>query len=106
MAEGQNKGAYKSTKSTSWDTIQLTAGQMIQFGNIYDTVKGQHDLTFQFSEANTSTGDQTTGTTFPLGGSAVDYIGGTQTPEPCGVSLLAVAAMSLLGRRRRARVCG
>jgi len=30
MAEGQNKGAYKSTKSSTWDTIQLTAGQMIQ----------------------------------------------------------------------------
>ena len=97
LAEGQNKGVYKSTKSTTWDTIQLTAGQMIQFGNIYDTVKGQHDLTFQFSEANTGTGDPTTGTTFTLGGAGVDYIGGTVTPEPGSVSLLAIGAMGLLG---------
>ena len=101
LAEGQNKGAYKSTKSTSWDTIQLTAGQMIQFGNIYDTVNSVQDLTFQFSEANTTTGDPTTGVTFTLGGEGVDYLGGGQVPEPGSVSLLAIGAMGLLSRRRR-----
>src|SRR5262249_5033082 len=64
VAEGQNKGAYKSSNSGTWDTIQLTAGQMIQFGNIYNPTSGVQDLTFQFSEANTATGDPTTGTTF------------------------------------------
>ena len=35
LAEGQNKGAYKSNVSNTWDTIHLTAGQLIAFGNKY-----------------------------------------------------------------------
>src|SRR5262249_54461723 len=102
VAEGQNKGVYKSTAASTWDTIQLTAGQVIQFGNIYNPNSGVQDLTFQFSEANTATGDPPTGVTFTLGPTNVDYLGGSPaTPEPGSVSLLAIGAMGLLGRRRR-----
>ena len=75
---------------------------MIQFGNIYDKVNGVADLTFQFSEANTSSGDPTTGVTFTIGTEGVDYSG--QVPEPGSVSLLAIGAMGLLSRRRRRTV--
>jgi len=96
LAEGENSNSYTAGVTSTYDTVNIPAGGTIDFGQIYG---GVADLTFQYSTANGTTGDPTTGT--PYYNVEVDYIGGAPTPEPASVSLLAIGAVGMLARRRR-----
>jgi hypothetical protein len=93
VAEGQQQNGF-GTHSSRDDTINIPAGGTIDFGDIYNTAAAQQDLTFDFAEAGT---EPTNGPTYY--GAEVDYIA---MPEPTSVSLLALGAMAMLGKRRRA----
>ena len=98
LSEGQ-KSTYSSTDSKTWNTLFVPVNGVIDLGVIFDPTNGVRDLTFQFSEASAS-GDPVSGVTYS--NAPVDYIGGSSpAPEPGRVSLLAIGAMGLLGRRRR-----
>jgi autotransporter-associated beta strand protein len=94
VAEGQQQNGF-GTHSSRDDTINIPAGGTIDFGDIYNTAAAQQDLTFDFAEAGT---EPTNGPTYY--GAEVDYIT-SSTPEPASVSLLAIGALGMLGRRRR-----
>jgi autotransporter-associated beta strand protein len=94
VAEGQQQNGF-GTHSSRDDTINIPAGGTIDFGDIYNTVAAQQDLTFDFAEAGT---EPTNGPTYY--GAEVDYIS-SSTPEPGSVSLVAVWALGMLAGRRR-----
>jgi autotransporter-associated beta strand protein len=96
LAEGQNSTTYNATSSSSFDTIQLTAGQSIDLGDVFNVTSGVKDLTFEFSEPNTNGGDPTTGTTYD--GAAVNYV---PVPEPTTLGLLGLGGLAMMRRRRR-----
>ena len=96
IAEGQDNSAYTSGDSSTYDTIAMSAGQMIDLGAIYSPTAGTKTLSFEFTEANPTTGDPTTGPDFTNAG--IDYV---SAPEPASFSILGIAAVGLLSRRRR-----
>jgi hypothetical protein len=96
LAEGQNSTTYNASESASFDTIQLTAGQSIDLGDVFNVTSGVKDLTFEFSEPNVNGGDPTTGTTYD--GAAVIYL---PIPEPTSLGLLAVGGALAMRRTRR-----
>jgi hypothetical protein len=98
LAEGQNSTTYNSTSPSSFDTIQLTAGQSIDLGDVFNVTSGVKDLTFELSEPNVNGGDPTTGTTYD--GAAVNYVG---VPEPTALGLLGLGGVLSMRRRRRAQ---
>ena len=93
LAEGQNNNGYASHTSRD-DTINIPAQGTIDFGDIYNTTVNNEDISFDFTEAGVT---PTSGPAYY--GAEVDYVSG---PEPTGVSLLAVGAIGMLARRRRA----
>jgi hypothetical protein len=97
LAEGQNSTTYNATSSASFDTIQLTAGQSIDLGDVFNVTSGVKDLTFEFSEPNVNGGDPTTGTTYD--GAAVNYL--PAVPEPTTLGLLGLGGLAMMRRRRR-----
>jgi MYXO-CTERM domain-containing protein len=100
LAEGQNSQTYNAAESTTFDTIHLTAGQTIDLGDVFNLTSGVRDLTLEFSEPNTQTGDPTTGTTY--NGTQVCYeSGGSCMPEPAGLGLLGLAGLAMIRRGRR-----
>jgi autotransporter-associated beta strand protein len=96
LAEGQNSTTYNSSESASFDTIQLTAGQSIDLGDVFNVTSGVKDLTFEFSEPNVNGGDPTTGTTYD--GAVVNYL---PVPEPTTLGLLGLGGLAMMRRRRR-----
>jgi hypothetical protein len=97
LAEGQNSTTYNSTSSSSFDTIQLTAGQSIDLGDVFNVTSGVKDLTFEFSEPNVNGGDPTTGTTYD--GAAVNYV--PAVPEPTTLGMLGLGGLALMRRQRK-----
>ena len=95
LSEGENNSRYVAGTATTYDTIVIPTGGSIDFGLVFGTATNVQDLTFQFSEPNASTGDPTTGLTFNGG---VDYVA---APEPASFSILGIAAVGLLKRKRR-----
>jgi hypothetical protein len=96
LAEGQNSTTYNSTSPSSFDTIQLTAGQSIDLGDVFNVTSGVKDLTFEFSEPNANGGDPTTGTTYD--GAVVNYL---PVPEPTTLGMLGLGGIAMMRRRRR-----
>jgi T5SS/PEP-CTERM-associated repeat protein len=96
LAEGQNSTTYNATSPSSFDTIQLTAGQSIDLGDVFNVTSGVKDLTFEFSEPNVNGGDPTTGTTYD--GAAVNYV---PVPEPTTLGLLGLGGLAMMRRRRK-----
>jgi hypothetical protein len=101
LAEGQNSTTYNASEPSSFDTIQLTAGQSIDLGDVFNVTSGVKDLTFEFSEPNVNGGDPTTGTTYD--GAAVNYL---PVPEPTTLGLLGLGGLAMMRRRRKISASG
>jgi autotransporter-associated beta strand protein len=101
LAEGQNSTTYNASEPSSFDTIQLTAGQSIDLGDVFNVTSGVKDLTFEFSEPNINGGDPTTGTTYD--GAAVNYL---PVPEPTTLGLLGLGGLAMMRRRRKPSASG
>jgi hypothetical protein len=71
LSQEQSLGTYKPTKPRTWDTVEESAGESIDLGDIYDPTNGVRDLAFQYSEGNPVNNNPVTGSTFNGG---VDYI--------------------------------
>ena len=99
LAKGQNSTTYNASDSSSFDTILLTAQQTIDLGDVFNVTGGVKDLTLEFSEPNTQTGDPTTGTTYD--GAVVSYI---PVREPTMLGLLGLGGLAMMRRRRKGSV--
>jgi hypothetical protein len=98
LAEGQNNGKLKQGTASTYDTINVPANGTIDFGDIYNTVARNNDITFAFSEADpTNAGNPVTGSTY---NGEVDYIGNTVMPEPGMLGLLGMGGIMMMRRRR------
>jgi hypothetical protein len=103
LAEGSNNGKLKQGTASTYDTINVPANGTIDFGDIYNTVVKNNDITFAFSEADpTNAGNPVTGSTY---NGEVDYVGNTVMPEPGTLGLLGMGGIMMMRRRRR-RVLG
>ena len=99
LAEGQNNGKLKQGTASTYDTINVPSGGTIDFGDIYNTVVHNNDITFAFSEADpTNAGNPVTGSTY---NGEVDYVGNTVMPEPGTLGLLGMGGIMMMRRRRR-----
>jgi len=100
LAEGSNNGKLKQGTASTYDTINIPANGTIDFGDIYNTVAHNNDITFAFSEADpTNAGNPVTGSTY---NGEVDYVGNTVMPEPGMLGVLGLGG-TLMMRRRRTR---
>ena len=87
--------------ASTYDTINIPAAGTIDFGDIYNTVVKNNDITFAFSEADpTNAGNPVTGSTY---NGEVDYVGNTVMPEPGTLGLLGMGGIMMMRRRRKPR---
>jgi len=96
LAEGQNNGKLKQGTASTYDTINIPSGGTIDFGDIYSTAANVKDLTFSFSEADsTNGGNPVTGSTY---NGVVTYVG---VPEPTTLGIVGLSGIMMLRRRRK-----
>jgi len=98
LAEGSNNGKLKQGTASTYDTINIPSSGTIDFGDIYNTVTHNNDITFAFSEADpTNAGNPVTGSTY---NGEVDYVGNTVMPEPGMLGMLGLGGIMMMRRRR------
>ena len=98
LAEGQNNGKLKQGTASTYDTINIPSGGTIDFGDIYNASTNIKDLTFSFSEADsTNGGNPVTGSTY--NGSVEESY--PEAPEPGSLSVLGLGGVMMLRRRRK-----
>jgi len=101
LAEGSNNGKLKQGTASTYDTINVPSNGTIDFGDIFNTLSNDEDITFAFSEADpTNAGNPVTGSTY---NGQVVYVG---IPEPATLGMLGLGGVLAMRRGRRKPITG